>query len=83
MNTKIGRITHPRSRLGGFAHSPSLDTSTESFDSGDDGSDDASGSAHNDEMTVSELFTLHYSWQKGGSSFGYERVVMLLGEELD
>ena len=50
MNTKIGRIACRQSSLGGFAPSPSPDPSEESFDSGDDESNDASGSVHDDEM---------------------------------
>jgi len=51
MNTKIGHIACRQSRLGGFAPSPSLDHSKESSNNGDDESDDAFGSAHDDEMT--------------------------------
>ena len=54
MNTKIGRIAHWQSHLGNFAFSPSPDPSMESFDSGDD----ASGSAHDDKMIVSQCFNL-------------------------
>ena len=52
MNTKIGRITHQQSRLGGFAPSPSLDPFEESSNSGGDESDDAFGFTHDDEMTI-------------------------------
>ena len=44
MNTKIGHIARRQSRLGSFAPSPSLDPVEESFDGGDDESDDASSS---------------------------------------
>jgi len=42
-----------QSHLGGFAHSLS-DPFVEASDSGDDDSDDASGSAHDNEMTFSQ-----------------------------
>ena len=54
MNTRIGCIAHRQSCLGGFAPSPSPDPFEESFDGGDDESDDAFGSAHDDEMIVSQ-----------------------------
>ena len=44
MNTKIGRIARRQSRFGGFAPSPLPDPVEESFDGGDDESDDASSS---------------------------------------
>ena len=61
MNTKIGRIARRQSRLGNFVLSPSPDPSMESSDSGDD----SSGFAHDDEMTVSQCFTL-LSYDKKG-----------------
>jgi len=79
MNTKIGRIARWQSRIGNFALSPSPDPTMESFDSGDD----AFGSTHNNKMTVSQCFNFFISQQKRGSSFGYERVVLLLGGRLD
>ena len=54
MNTRIGYITCRQSRLGSFTPSPPLDPFEESFDGGDDESDDAIGSASDDEMTVSQ-----------------------------
>ena len=44
MNTKIGHIARRQSRFGGFAPSPLPDPVEESFDGGDDESDDASSS---------------------------------------
>ena len=61
MNTKIGHIARQQSRLGNFVLSPSPDPSMESSDSGDD----SFGSAHADEMTVSQCFTL-LSYDKKG-----------------
>ena len=54
MNTRIGRIAHQQSHLGGFASSPSLEPAEESSDNVDDESDDASGSPSDDKMTVSQ-----------------------------
>ena len=54
MNTRIGYITCRQSRLGSFTPSPPLDPFEESFDGGDDESDDGIGSASDDEMTVSQ-----------------------------
>ena len=51
MNTKIGRIAHHHSRLGGFQSFPECDSSDASLESGDD--DDASSSS-GDEMTASQ-----------------------------
>ena len=82
MNTRIGRITHRQSRLRSFAYSPSLDPSAESSDGRDDESDDASSSDYDDEMTLSVIHHLSLV-TKRGSSFDYERVVMLLGGEMD
>ena len=42
----------------------------ESSASGDNDSDDAFGSTYDDEMIVSQWFTLCHSWQIMGSSFG-------------
>ena len=53
MNTKIGRIARRQSCLNGFIPSPEHDPSVKSSNSGDDHSDDTSGFAHDDEMTVS------------------------------
>ena len=53
MNTRIDRIAHQQSYLGGFAPSPPLDPFMESSASGDDDNGDAFGFAHNDKMTVS------------------------------
>jgi len=55
MNTKISRIAHRQSRLGGFAPSPSPEYAEESSSSncGDD-DDDASSSEYDDEMTTSQ-----------------------------
>ena len=51
MNTKISRIAHRQSRLGGFIPSPSLKLAIESSSS-DGGNDDvdAFGSEYDDEM---------------------------------
>ena len=54
MNTRIDRIAHQQSYLGGFAPSPPLDPFMESSASGDDDNGDAFGFAHNDKMTVSQ-----------------------------
>ena len=54
MNTRIGRIARQQSCLGGFAHSPSLETAEESSDNVDYESDDAFGSPSDDKMTVSQ-----------------------------
>jgi len=55
MNTRIGRIAHHQSRLGGFALSPSPEPAEESSsDGGDDDDDDgASCSKTGDKMIVS------------------------------
>ena len=53
VNTRIGCIAHRQSCPSGFIPSPLLVSFIESFDSGDDDSDDASSSTHDDEMTVS------------------------------
>ena len=53
MNTRIDRIAHRQSRLGGFAPSPSPKYAEESSSSGDD-DDDASGSEYDDEMMTSQ-----------------------------
>ena len=53
INTRVSRIAHRQSHLGGFAPSPSPNPSKESFDGGDDVSDDASSSTSDDEMIVS------------------------------
>ena len=53
MNTKIGRIAHRQSHLGGLSPSPSLEPTKDSSDGGDD-DDDASGSSSDDEMIVSQ-----------------------------
>ena len=50
---------------------------------GDDDGYYAFGSTHDEDMTVSQWFTLCHLWQKRGSGFGYEKVVLLLGGELD
>ena len=50
MNTTIGCIARRQSRLGGFNPFSSFELVVESFDSGDDESNDASGSVHDDEM---------------------------------
>ena len=55
MNTRIRCVAYRQSHLGGFAPSPSPNPSKESFDGVDDESDDAFGSAHDDEMTDSHL----------------------------
>ena len=82
MNTRIGCIACRQSRLGGFLPSLDHDPSKESSNGGDDDGDDASSSNYDDdEMTFSQWFTLCHLWQKRGSSFGYERVVLLLGGE--
>ena len=54
INTKVGRIARWQSRLGGFAPSPSPGPYDESFDGGDDESDDASGFAHDNERIDSQ-----------------------------
>ena len=54
MNTRIRHIACRQSRLGGFSPSPSLYPLEESFDGGDDESDDIFGFAHDDEMTDSQ-----------------------------
>ena len=51
-NTRVSRIARRQSCLGGFAPSPLPNPFVESSNSGDGDSDDASGSTHNDEMTV-------------------------------
>ena len=55
MNTRIGRIAHCQSRLGGFAPSPSPEPIEESSSSGDD-DDDANGSSFSsdDEIATSQ-----------------------------
>lgn len=52
MNTKIGRIAHHQSRLGGFPPSPECDSSDASLESGDD--DDDTSDSSGDEMTTSQ-----------------------------
>ena len=53
MNTRIGRIAHHQSRLGGFAPSPSHKLAKSSLNGGDvDDDDDASSSKTDDEMTA-------------------------------
>ena len=54
MNTRIGRIAPQQCCLGGFAPSPSLETTEESSDNVDYESDDAFGSPSDDKMTVSQ-----------------------------
>ena len=54
INTRVGLIASQQSHLGGFAPSPSLNPSEESFDGGDDVSDDALGSASDDEIATSQ-----------------------------
>ena len=54
MNTRIGRIARQQSCLGGFAHSPSLETAEESSNNVDYESDDAFGSPSDDKMTISQ-----------------------------
>ena len=55
MNTKIGRIAHYQSRLGGFVPSTLEPTEESSLDGGDaDDNDDASSSKTDDEMTASQ-----------------------------
>ena len=56
MNTRIGRIAHHQSRLGGFSLSPSPEPVEESSsDGGDDDDDDgASCSKTGDKMIVSQ-----------------------------
>ena len=55
MNTRIDRITHRQSRLGGFAPSPSPKLAKESSSSGDDvDGADGSNSSSDDEMTSSQ-----------------------------
>ena len=70
MNTKIGRIAQQQSHLGGFVPSPERDPSLDSSTSGED-DDDASGFKYISNSPLS-LVT------KRGSSFVYERVVLLL-----
>ena len=54
MYTRISRITHCQSRLGGFAPSLSPEPAKESSsDGGDDDGDDASSSEIDDEMIAS------------------------------
>ena len=53
MNTKIGRIAHYQSRLGGFVPSTLEPTEESSLDGGDD-DDDASCSETDDEMVASQ-----------------------------
>ena len=54
INTRVGLIARRQSHLGGFAPFPSLNPSEESFDGGDDVSDDALGSANDDEIAASQ-----------------------------
>ena len=54
MNTKISRITHHQSRLGGFAASPSPKPIGSSSDGEDDNGDDASFFETDDEMNASQ-----------------------------
>ena len=54
MNTKIGRIAHRQSHLGGFVPSPSPNPSVESSNNEDYDSDDSSSTTHDDDMTVSQ-----------------------------
>ena len=83
MSTSIGHITRQQPCLSGFVPSPSPNPSVESSNSGDDDGYNAFGSTHDEDMTVSQWFTLCHLWQKRGSGFGYEKVVLLLGGELD
>ena len=54
MKTRISRIAHRQSQLGGFAPSPSPEHVEESSSSdGGDDDDDASSSEYDDEMTTS------------------------------
>ena len=52
MNTRIGRIASPQSRIGGFAHSSEHESLDAPPASGDD-NDDACSSSDDDEMTTS------------------------------
>ena len=81
MKTKIGHIARWQSHLSGFTP-PSPDLVEESYDGGDDESDDTSGSPSNDEVTVSQWFTFCHLWQKGGVVL-IIRVVMMLGRRLE
>ena len=54
MNTRIGRIAHRQSHLGGFAHSPSPEPTESSLDGGDDDDDAASSSETDYEMVASQ-----------------------------
>ena len=54
MNTRVDRIARQKSRLGGFALSPSPKPTEASSDGGDDERDDASDPSGNDEMTISQ-----------------------------
>ena len=79
----LGLVVSPRqSHLGGF--NPSVpDPFVEASDSGDDDSDDAFGSAHDNEMIFSSMIHPLSLVTKRRNSFGYERIVLLLGGELD
>ena len=63
MNTKIGRIAHHQSRLGGFPPSLECDSSDASLESGDD--DDDTSDSSGDEMTTSQWSTFVYRGKKG------------------
>ena len=52
MNTRIGRIAHLQSRLGGFVPTPENVSLVASSASGDD--DEASATSSDDEMTTSQ-----------------------------
>ena len=52
INTRIGRIAHRQSHVGGFAPSPNL--AKESSSGGDDDDADGSNSFSDDEMTTSQ-----------------------------
>ena len=54
MNTRIGRITHCQSHLGGFTPSPTLEPVKETSSNGGDDDDDAFGSETDDEMAASQ-----------------------------
>ena len=54
INTRVSRIAHRQSCLGGFAPSSERDPSAEPSASGDDDGDDASGSEYDDEMSTSQ-----------------------------
>ena len=83
VNVRVGRIAWWQATIGGFAPEltpsppyPMASNSDAEDDDDDDGDDDAASDDDGDASSTNEMSTWHstlcHSWQKGGSSFGYE-----------